>query len=115
MKKKFGTLRNCPLWASVRLSRVSVRTGFPVCGNHSQFTCNSAYASVSDRAPLVGRHGNAGFDPDLVPDFDGLWRPGSVTKVTEYLHVDVPDPVRPSFTLPVGLDVQIMETIPVQL
>ena len=26
----FGTLRNCLLWASVRLSRVSVRTGFPV-------------------------------------------------------------------------------------
>ena len=30
MKEKFSSIKICPLWASVRLSRVSVRTGFPV-------------------------------------------------------------------------------------
>ena len=30
MKEKFRSIKICPLWASVRLSRVSVRTGFPV-------------------------------------------------------------------------------------
>ena len=29
MKEKFRSIKICPLWASVRLSRVSVRTGFP--------------------------------------------------------------------------------------
>ena len=33
MKEKFRSIKICPLWASVRLSRVSVRTGFPVSNN----------------------------------------------------------------------------------
>ena len=34
MKEKFCSFKICPLWASVRLSRVSVRTGFPVQGKN---------------------------------------------------------------------------------
>ena len=39
MKEKFRSVKICPLWASVRLSRVSVRTGFPVYFFINLFYC----------------------------------------------------------------------------
>ena len=59
MKEIFGTLKNCPLWASVRLSRVSVRTGFPVStwieGFHAccyEFTYASLLSKHFDMRPF---------------------------------------------------------------
>ena len=37
MKEKFRSIKICPLWASVRLSRVSVRTCFPVYEISTQY------------------------------------------------------------------------------
>ena len=44
MKEKFRSVKICPLWASVRLSRVSVRTGFPVYQKYMQTSARVDYA-----------------------------------------------------------------------
>ena len=56
-----------------------------------------------DWAPLVLGRRDAGFDPDPVPDLDGL-APGEGQGLGQQLYMDVADPVGASLSLPRDLN-----------
>lgn len=81
----------------------------------SVHTCDSSYTVVRHRSPLVGRSHYAGFDVNFVSHRDLLVRSGLVSHESQNLHMNVSNPVRSAFPLPVSLNVKVMQAISVQL
>ncbi len=83
-------------------------------------TCHNANAGMVHTSPLVLGRADAGLDPDPISNLDMFGSSIGLTIGTchwtaEQLDMNVTDPVGASFSLPIHLDVEIMQFISIKL